>query len=158
LLFIRGNVHIQRDSPCVDAGDDSLVETGMADIDCHQGYEVHVDIGVDDQMVTIWPTTTKVIRVSETGDDGNDGSTWDRAMKTVQAGIDALTAVEVAKSGLQRDIYRMYYIAALCIYVWRIFRIEDTREERNWNENPTILDGGANGRVITATILVTFAL
>ncbi len=83
------NLHIQPDSPCVDAGDDGVVQAGWLDMDGQPRImDAHVDIGADESDGTVWPMP-KVIRVSPSGDDANDGLSWATAKKTVQAGINA---------------------------------------------------------------------
>ncbi len=92
-----GDLHIQADSPCVNAGTNDIVQADWTDRDkqkrIHDGV---VDIGADESDGTVWPDTTgSIVRVSTSGSDLNDGSSWSQAKLTVQAGIDAATAASV---------------------------------------------------------------
>ncbi len=147
-----GNVHIQPDSPCIDAGDDSAVDPGWVDMDGEPRIQgVYVDIGTDESDGTAWPEGPYVIvRVSPDGDDANDGSSWAQAKRTVQAGIDAASTQggEVwAKAGIHYERINLVPYA----YVYGGFAgIEMRREERDWATNVTILDGEQSGSVVRA--------
>lgn len=146
-----GNVHIQPDSPCIDIGEDSVVQTDWVDMDFQVRVQgSHVDIGADESDATLWPIGPYVIvRVSPNGDDANDGSNWAHAKKTVQSGIDAasLNGGEVwvaAGTYNERIVLRSY------AYLYGGFTgNENTKEERNWTENTSILDGNAEGSIVT---------
>ncbi len=88
------NVHIQPDSPCIDAGDDTAVDTIGTDVDGQARKQgLHVDIGADESDGTGWPSpAVTVIHVSTQGNDEHDGSSWALAKRSVQAGIDAAAA------------------------------------------------------------------
>jgi parallel beta-helix repeat protein len=149
---IYGNMHIQPDSPCVDAGDDNIVQPGWQDVDGQARIMgSHVDIGADESDGTWWPEGPPVVaRVSPEGDDANDGLSWATAKLTVQAGIDIASASggEVwVKAGtyLERITLRLY------VYVYGGFNgTENQRDQRDWVAHVTILDGQAAGSVVTA--------
>ena len=63
------NVHIQPGSPCLDAGDDSVVQAGWTDMDGQPRKQgVHVDIGADESDGTVWPPgSNSIVRVSLQG-------------------------------------------------------------------------------------------
>ena len=94
LVAVRyGQLHIQPDSPCVDAGYDAAVQLEWVDMDGQPRIQgAHVDIGADESDGTAWTFAPTVVRVSATGNDANDGSSWALAKKTVQAGINAASA------------------------------------------------------------------
>lgn len=148
-----GNAHIQPGSPCRDAGYDAAVGAGWLDIDGEDRVEgVHVDIGADESYDDTWaagPYTT--VRVSPSGNDANDGSSWALAKKTVQAAIDAASALggEVwVKAGAFAERITLHPYA----YVYGGFGgTEILRSERDWRANRTILDGGAAGCVVSVT-------
>ena len=57
-----GNLHIQPDSPCVDAGDDTLLQPDWVDMDGQPRKQgSHVDIGADESDGTAWPSGPNVI-------------------------------------------------------------------------------------------------
>jgi len=144
-----GNVHLQPDSPCRDAGDNSLVQADWLDIDGQARIQgSHVDIGADESDGTAWPAGPyAVIRVAPEGDDANDGSSWELAKRTVQAGIDAATGGEVwVKAG----VYLERVALPAYVYLYGGFTGTETqRDQRNWAAYPTILDGQAGGSVVT---------
>ena len=90
------NAHIQPDSPCVDAGDDSLVEPASPDIDGQPRVQgAHVDMGADESDGARWGEGPyAIVRVTPSGNDDNDGSAWDdaRAKKSLQYAVDAAFA------------------------------------------------------------------
>ncbi len=147
-----GEVHLTADSPCRDAGLDAAVEAGWVDMDGQARIQgMHVDIGADEFDGATPSFTPRTVRVSPVGDDANDGSTWAAAKQTVQAGIDAAASssggVWVAAGTYNERITLRVYA-----HVYGGFAgIEGNRDDRNWLTNLTILDGGADGSVVTAS-------
>lgn len=150
-----GNVHIQPQSPCVNAGWNEDPGLGLVDMDGQPRIQGGtVDIGADESDGTAWPAGPYIIvRVSPSGDDSNDGSTWTLAKRTVQAGIEAASLVGgdvwvAAGTYNERITLRRY------VHVYGGFAgTETSRDERNWQANKTTLDGGAGGSVVTASFL-----
>jgi len=146
-----GNVHIQPDSPCRDAGDDTVVPAGRLDMDGEPRIQNgRVDIGADESDGTVWTEgPPSVVRVRPDGHDANDGSDWMLAKRTVQAGIDAVSGqggdVWVAAGiYLERLTLRPY------VHVYGGFAgAETVRDDRDSKLNITILDGQAGGSVVT---------
>jgi parallel beta-helix repeat protein len=144
-----GNVHIQPDSPCVDAGDDSVVQAGWTDVDGQPRIQgAHVDIGADESDGTVWPQQPTVIHVSPTGSDASDGSSWAAAKRTVQAGLNA------AQAGGQVWVAAGTYVEkvtlAIGVGLYGGFAGDETDlAQRDWAANVTILDGNQNGSVVT---------
>ena len=147
-----GNTHIQPLSPCVDAGDDGMVSADGRDLDGQPRKQgVHVDIGADESDGTSWPTgPAMVVRVGPAGDDANDGSSWNQAMRTVQGGIDA-ASVSGGEVWVKTGVNNERVTLKPCVHLYGGFRGTETqREERDWNVYPTVLDGQQGGRVVTA--------
>ena len=146
-----GNAHIQPDSPCKDAGDDTQVQADGRDIDGQARIQgAHVDIGADESDGTVWPAgPCVVVRVSLNGDDANDGSSWASAKRTVQAAIDlaGILGGEVwVRAGTYRERITLYPHA----YLYGGFAgTEDSRDQRDWKRHVTILDGQAAGTVVS---------
>ncbi len=146
-----GNVHLQVDSPCVDAGDDAAVEDGWLDMDGHaRVFGNHVDIGADEadgSTPHLGPNI--IVRVSPDGDDGNDGSRWEEAKETVQAGID-VAAAEGGEVWVRIGIYEQRIVLLPHAHVYGGFAgTETTRGERDSGSHASILDGGWGGSVVT---------
>lgn len=94
-----GDFHIQPNSPCRGAGDASLAP-GWPDIDGQPRIRNgSVDIGADESDGTLWPVTHAVVRVAPDGNDANDGSSWRKPKRTIQAGLDAIDGGEVWVEG-----------------------------------------------------------
>jgi len=85
----NGNYHLKPTSPCIDAGNNSYVPSGVTtDLDGNQRV---VDGGSGNAVVDIGAYEfCNIIYVDGTsGDDANDGLSWGKAKKTIQGGIDA---------------------------------------------------------------------
>jgi predicted outer membrane repeat protein len=150
-----GSPHIEPGSPCIDAGDDAVIQAGWKDIDGQsRKIGAHVDIGADESDGTTWPCgTAAAVRVTPEGNDANNGSSWVLAKRTVQAAIDAAAA-----SGGQVWVKEGTYLERITlrnfVHVYGGFAGTETqRSDRSWPAHPTILDGGQGGSVVTATQL-----
>ena len=79
-----GVLRLKHDSPCIDAGDNSLVPTGVTTdiMGCQRIVGSAVDIGAYEVQGIIY-----VDRVG--GDDANSGADWNNALKTIGAGLNA---------------------------------------------------------------------
>ncbi len=150
-----GNVHIQPDSPCVDVGSNSGAY-GESDLDGEP--RIHpvdgiVDIGADESDGTVWPPGPyAVVRVSPLGDDFNDGLSWAQAKCTVQAGVDAASVLG-GEVWVQSGSYEENITLRPYAYLYGGFAgDEEVRDDRNWVNNVTVLDGRQRGSVVTATV------
>ena len=147
-----GRLHIQPDSPCVDAGLGSSVGEGWKDMDGQLRIQgTHVDIGADESDGTVWPEYGPVIvRVSPDGvdDAAHDGSTWALAKRTVQAGIEAASGGEV---WVAAGVYSERITQPAYVYLYGGFAGgESSLDERDWGVNSTVLDAGGGDTVVTA--------
>ncbi len=148
-----GNAHIQPDSPCVDAGNNADT-FGDLDIDGEpriQPLGGIVDIGADESDDTVWPAGPYIIvRVSSTGDDTKDGSSWASAKRTVQAGIDAASALG-GDVWVQAGTFYERVTLHPHAHLYGGFAGDETeRDQRDWHTNVTTLDGQQQGSVVTA--------
>jgi len=147
-----GDWHIQPDSPCVDIGNDGAVPGGSLDLDAQPRIQgPHVDIGADESDGTIRPAgPRRIVRVGPEGDDGNDGSSWAAAMRTVQAGIDA-ASVAGGEGWVSAGTYAERIALPPFVHVFGGFHgTEAFRDQRDFRANRTILDGQQAGSVVTA--------
>ncbi len=147
-----GNVHIQPHSPCVDAGKNGDL-FGEFDMDGEPRVlppDGPVDIGADESDGTAWAEGPySIVRVSPTGDDANDGSSWPLAKRTVQAGIDAASA-SGGEVWVQGGTYRGQIMLPAYAYVYGGFSGGETsRDYRDWGAHVTTLDGWRDGSTVT---------
>ena len=115
-----------------------------------------MDIGADESDGTVWPSgSSLIIRVSTSGNDGNDGSSWELAKRTVQAGINAAvpSAGQVWVGG---GTYVERIVLPLGVAVFGGFGGNETSlSQRNWIAHGTVLDGNRSGSVVTPITGVT---
>ena len=147
-----GRLHIQPDSPCINAGLDGAVQSGWTDMDGQTRIQgAHVDIGADESDTTSWPVSGAVIvRVSPSGvdDAAHDGSSWALAKRTVQAGVDAATSAG-GEVWVAAGAYAEHVFLAPYAYMYGGFAgVESARDERDWVANKSILDGSGSGNVV----------
>lgn len=140
------DVHLMLDSPCIGAGSNSAVQAGWTDIDGQDRILPSggtVDIGADESDGSTPIVIARILRVTPTGSDGNDGSDWDdaHAKRTIQAAVNAggtLPAEVWVKAGTYAETIALHQYA----YVYGGFAgVEVARGERNWKLNQTIIDG-----------------
>ncbi|MGB9623939.1 MAG: right-handed parallel beta-helix repeat-containing protein [Phycisphaerae bacterium] len=142
----NGNCHIQPDSPCVDAGDDGVVQADWLDLDGQARIQgTHVDIGADESDGTQWPVRPPaILRVSPDGNDANDGFTWPTAKQTIQAALDA------AREGDQIWVAAGTYVECLAmrngVALYGGFAGNEVElTQRDWRANKTIVDADGRG-------------
>ena len=90
----NGDFHLLPGSPCIDAGDPNGVYTGQTDIDGDSRVMgTYVDTGADEFLqvsIPVDPNSSIVVYyVSMSGNDNNDGLSWESAFATIQKGIDS---------------------------------------------------------------------
>lgn len=145
-----GRIHLLPGSPCVNAGDDSVVLAGDTDIDGQPRSVGQVDIGADEFDGTSWSDQPIVVRVAPTGNDVNDGSSWDKAKKTIQGAVDWLLDAggEVwVKEGTYGESVTLYPF----IYLYGGFRGDETQKsQRDWKAHETIIEPSTNVEAVKA--------
>ncbi len=94
--------------------------------------------------ITVWPAgPNAIVRVSPSGNDANDGSSWALAKKTIQAGINAAKALRgdvwVKVGTYEEPIFLQAYV-----YLYGGFAGTETlRSQRDWIANQTVLNGAS---------------
>jgi hypothetical protein len=154
------NLHIQSNSPCINAGYDAALQSCTTDADGQirvQGS--HVDIGADESNGTQWSVSApKIIRVDRVnGRDYRNGSTWALAVQSVQQGIELAgpTGGEVwVKAGTAYNAsYGRITNLRRYVYVYGGFAGgESSRSERDWVGNETILDGAQSSSPVVMSV------
>lgn len=147
-----GNAHLKPSSPCIGTGDDTIVQGGWKDIDDQPRVQGgHVDIGADESDGTAWPEGPHaIVRVSPSGGDANDGSSWTSAKRTVQAAIDAVSG-QGGDVWVKAGVYLERVMLPSYVHMYGGFSGTETeREQRNWRTSISVLDGESAGSVIRA--------
>jgi len=145
------DAHIQPSSPCIDAGDDSLVSSSDTDADGSPRIRgAHVDIGAYESTGIWFPAYA--IRVSPNGDDANDGLSWAAPKKTVQSAIDALFAVGPGDVWVAAGTYvgNITFRAKMNL-LGGFAGTETNAGQRDPRRNVTVLDGNSLGVVVTCS-------
>ncbi len=147
-----GQVHIQPDSPCRDAGLDSAVGVGWTDIDGQPRIQgAHVDIGADESDGTTWAFTPVVVRVKPTGNNASDGSTWALAKRTVQAAVNAASQAG-GEEWVAAGTYYENVVLSPYAYLYGGFAATETsRSQRNWSLNATVLNAQHSDSIVVAS-------
>jgi len=147
-----GGWHLQPGSLCIDAGENTRAR-GSMDLDGQariQPVGGTVDIGADESDGSDWPAAPfGVVRVSPTGNDAYDGSSWDLAKRSVQAGVSAASAIG-GEVWVRGGTYNERLILSPFADVYGGFAgTESARDERDWQSNVVTLDGQQQGSVVT---------
>lgn len=139
-------------SPCVDAGDGSVIVASDTD---YSGKSRSVGAGPDlGAYETTVSNSKTAIRVSTTGNDANNGSTWALAKRTIPAALS--TANGADEVWVAAGTYGKVSIMSSDVSssptnapMYGGFKgTETARWQRDPTSNPTILDGGDSGTVL----------
>lgn len=153
-LFVNGaggDFHLRANSQCVNAGYNSWVDAGAVDMDGEtRVHGTYVDIGVDEVPHAL------VIYVDKNAPGPtHNGQTWATAYLTVQDGLNAATSTP-SEIWVADGTYAERITLKDGVALYGGFSDAETvRDQRDWNANPTILDGSAGGRVVSALTGVT---
>ncbi len=149
-----GNLHIQPGSPCINTGDDTVVQVGWLDMDAQGRISgAHVDIGADEADGTNWPSAPaiKIYRVKTNGNDVNSGLTWPLAKKTIQAAIDAASANDEIWVVTGTYLERITLKKRVSIY-GGFAGAEASRAARNWTTNIASINANLLGTVVMVPV------
>ncbi|MEN6521082.1 MAG: right-handed parallel beta-helix repeat-containing protein [Armatimonadota bacterium] len=147
-----GNMHIMPDSPCIGTGNNGYVQSGWVDLDGQSRLQPtggNVDIGADESDGTIPDVSPSIVRVSQNGDDADDGSTWQSTMRTIQAAIGRASA-DGGEVWVKEGEYPERLSLSPFVYVYGGFCGEEVYEyDRDTGSSGTIIDGQQGGSVVT---------
>ncbi|MCF0195978.1 MAG: sulfatase-like hydrolase/transferase [Bacteroidaceae bacterium] len=143
--FVEGGYQLAEGSPCIDAGNASLLANTEFDL-AHNarlsGKQLDQGAYEADQGGVIGETA--IIRVRPDGNPDSDGSTWEQATTVQHAVSLAASYINDAQLWLQQGTYNL--TASLNVDDVQFYGgfqgTETTIGERDWAANPTILDGG----------------
>ncbi len=149
LLAMPPQPYLSSKSPCIDAGlfrPEATNELDWAGNPRLVGSSV--DIGAVEYSSSLPLLERPVYFVSTNGSDTNGGRSWLDAKQTVQAGINAASEdggeVWVAAGTYVENLKMPSFVS-----LYGGFKGGETMlNERDWNANPTILDGGSITNVI----------
>jgi len=165
-LFVgSGDYHLQSDSPCIDVGDNSAPQIQNDDfegnpriVDGDVDGNAIVDMGADEYGTILYVKTDGVDPT-----DCGGGTNWETAFRTITK------AEQCASPGDEIWVKQgVYYPSSDYVYVGKTVGIyggfagtETSRNQRDWQENETSVDGGASGRgflIMTDCILDGFTI
>jgi hypothetical protein len=141
--------YLLSNSPCIDAG---IALPGIAgELDWAGNPRLvgsATDIGAAEFSSALPPLSRSVYFVSPNGSDTNGGHSWRDAKQTVQAGVDAASAGG-GEVWVEGGKYVENLNMPMFVSIYGGFKGDETsRNSRDWDRNPTILDGGAKANVI----------
>jgi hypothetical protein len=145
-----GDYRLLPDSPCRDAGDDSVVAEGELDA-ASQPRQLggHVDIGAYETDGSSWSTPPRIVRVRPDGDDALDGASWESAKRTLRAAVDAVQrgGGEIwAASGTYAGGFNL---GSLCSLYGGFAGNETALDGRSPGTAPTTIEGPTAGAAIS---------
>lgn len=153
----NGNFHIQPGSPCIDAGTMSValpaldMDGDIRSLDGDSNGSSVVDIGADeydpskDYYADMYVDGTS-------GSDANSGTSWAEAKQTIQAAVDAAVAGnEIWVRGGTYLLSSELSVDKLVFIYGGFVGTEIQRVSRNWQTNPTTIDGQDSVRCIDLT-------
>ncbi|HEY3269071.1 MAG TPA: choice-of-anchor Q domain-containing protein [Armatimonadota bacterium] len=139
-----GDFHLQPNSPCVGAGDSSVVTAGETDAEGQPRVQREaVDIGALESDGSRRVPQYRVVRVRNGGDDANDGSSWARAKRTVSAAL-GVFAVAGGEVWVAAGVYPEAIAPGPFVHLRGGFSgREYFKVQRDWIRNETVLDGAS---------------
>ncbi len=138
------NLHLRPDSPCVGAGDASLVGPDGTDMDGGaRVFGTSVDIGADEFDGTLYEDPAFTFHVRPDGDDGHDGLSWATAKKTIQAAVDAAWGGD--EVWVAAGIYSFVSLKSGVSLYGGFTGTESSREQRDWKANVCTLEPSVVG-------------
>ena len=148
--------HLSGESPCRDAGDDSVVQVGETDLDGNPRIQgPHVDIGAYEATPPV-PFRAWRVKADAPG-PAHDGQTWESAFLTVQAALNASGPGEEVWVASGTYSERITVAKTLGLY-GGFAGTEAAGQERDPAQYITVLDGSAEGTVVAITSTATGAI
>ncbi len=147
--YAQGQFHIQPDSPCRDAGDETAMLPSV-DIDGEtRVQDARVDVGADESNGTLW--TGRIVYVDVSLGSGGDGTSWMTAYGKIADAMQDVSSNGGAEIWITGGIYRENLTVPIFARLYGGFGgFEIAREERDWVLNETIIDGTNTGDVLVA--------
>ncbi|MDO8587550.1 MAG: DUF1565 domain-containing protein [Armatimonadota bacterium] len=101
-------------------------------------------------LINAAPALSATVYVRPTGNNANDGLSWNSPKLTVQAGIDAAFALGGGEVWVAAGAYNKRVTMQPGVALYGGFAgVETAIAERDWKRNVTVLDGKEQGSVVT---------
>lgn len=138
------DVHLEPGSPCIDAGDDTVIAPGETDV--YRKPRIigaHVDIGSDESDGKAWLVQSRIWYVAQLGKYGNDGRSWATAKGAM---YDALAVAEGGDEvWVAKGTYPSIVNVPLGVALYGGFTGSETkRSQRDWGKNITVIQDSVN--------------
>lgn len=149
-----GDYHIQPDSPCLDAGDDSLLVGGETDADGQPRKQgSHVDIGADESGGTMWNIPPRVLYVKPGAPALNSGSSWAEATGSLSNAVYSAWQAGGADIWVAEGNYQQSFLLRSLARLYGGFGGTETDfGERNTTVHPTVLEPEPNDVFCVASL------
>ena len=138
-----GDMHIQPDSPCRDAGEPGPVDPARMDMDGQPRLQgACIDIGADESDDTSWPSGARIIYVNAAAPPGGDGTSWTTAYQTIHLAADDALMRGGSEIWVAQGTYSGGIVLPTFAHLYGGFTGTETeRDQRNWQLNQTVIDG-----------------
>ncbi len=158
LLADFNDPHLTAASPCRDAGANGAVQAGWTDVYGNPRiFGSAVDIGALEYNGVVPPVTRAVFHVSPGGNDANDGLSWATPKAGIQAAINA-AALLGGEVWVQSGAYPVSATVPAGVYLYGGFSgSESSRSQRNWINNPAILNAAGTTNILSAVRTFSYA-
>ncbi len=154
-----GDLHIQPTSPCRNAGDNSAPGLPDEDMDGQARDDGGgVDIGADESYGEQWPPCSdpRIIHVDGSASPGGDGTSWATAHQRIGDAVDDVRLNGPAEIWVAEGAYNEHVALVPFAYMYGGFAgTETARDQRDWEQNVSIIDGGGAGSVVTGANIST---
>lgn len=147
--LLRGDYHLQRSSPCVDAGDDAAFSAGEEDMaGLPRILGAHADAGAFESDGTVWARDPYILHVKPGGLDLNDGLSWAAAKRKIQTAVECANQpndeVWVASGTYNETVLEAFGTRLLGGFAGS----ETSGDARDPSVNVTTIDAGGLGAAV----------
>lgn len=135
-----GDIHIQPDSPCRNAGTGTAAGLQTTDIDNQPRIQgTKVDIGSDESDGVTRPCASRVVYVNASAAANGDGASWATAYTTIKAAMTDLARTGPAEVWVARGSYGNFGTRQYARVYGGFAGTETARDQRNPRQNRTVI-------------------